>query len=125
MTAEIMASEELSTDSGLHFTRDEFQAPSLPDVNSDVKVVDSYDQFLSIIIAIEGKIATIKVYRSRGVGTIVLNNRSGIFMFSYSGAACMTVKKAVQRVMTQALRIENLRSNMAASRFQSAALNHQ
>ena len=31
----------------------------------------------------------------------------------------MTVKKAVQRVMTQALRIENFRSNMAASRFQS------
>ena len=41
-----------------------------------------------------------KVVRNRGVGTLVLNNRTAMFVFSNPGSAFVAVQKAIQKAMT-------------------------
>ena len=90
----------LETDSGVLYRSDETGAAALPQVDSDVMIVEPFDRFLGTIISVDKKVVTMKVVRNRGVGKLVLNNRSAMFVFSNPGSAFVAVQKAIQKAMT-------------------------
>ena len=93
-------SQVLQTDSGMHYVRDKSQAPSLPQVGTDVTIVEDYDHFIGTMISVNGKVVIMKVFQYKVIGIIILNNRRGMFIFSNPGAIFVTVKEAVQQLMT-------------------------
>ena len=63
-------------------------------------IVADKDQFMKTIISLERKAITMKVFRSKGIETILLSTRAETFASSSPGAAFVSVKKAVQKVKT-------------------------
>ena len=55
---------------------------------------------MKTIISLERKAITMKVFRSKGIETILLSTRAETFASSSPGAAFVSVKKAVQKVKT-------------------------
>ena len=62
-------------------------------------ISEDFDRFLGSVIQVTNNIATLKVVRTRGVGTLVLTNRRGYFTFANPNSAFVNVKKGVQKAM--------------------------
>ena len=74
-------------------------AHDLPEVGSDVTITLQSEVFKGTIIAVEGDLVTMDVFRTHGVGTLILTERVGRFVFGNPSAAHVSVRRGVQRAL--------------------------
>ena len=91
----------LPTDAGIFYRADDTNAPLAPQPGTDVTIKsdDFVEEFRGTVVSTDRNLVTMEVKRHRGVGTVVMSNRTGRFTFNNPSAPFKVAMVSIQKAM--------------------------